>query len=168
MDSPHKGSMRQNFYILFDVAQNKLLNRHLSCQLVIWDAMTLIYKQQVLTPGHQGWNDLHSLCRIGMEYYLLNNNNNSNNNNNDNNNLMMMMMIMIIIIITRATFTLKYPRLPRSLYGQHVETVKQSGQWNSLGIWAHAEDEDHETVRPMKQSRYSWLSGGYVVVMYFQ
>ena len=22
-----------------------------------------------LTPGNQGWNDLHSLCRIGMEYY---------------------------------------------------------------------------------------------------
>ena len=45
------------------------------------------YKQRVLTPGHQGWNDLHSLCRIGMGYYLLNyNNNNNNNNNNDNNN----------------------------------------------------------------------------------
>ena len=29
-------------------------------------------KQRVLTPGHQGWNDLHSLCRIGMQYYLLN------------------------------------------------------------------------------------------------
>ena len=29
-------------------------------------------KQRVLTPGHQGWNDLHSLCRIGMEYHLLN------------------------------------------------------------------------------------------------
>ena len=27
---------------------------------------------------------------------------------------------------------------------------------------------DCETVRPMKQSRYSWLSGGYMVVMYFQ
>ena len=25
------------------------------------------HKQRVLTPGHQGWNDLHSLCRIGME-----------------------------------------------------------------------------------------------------
>ena len=51
-------------------------------------------KQRVLTPGHQGWNDLHSLCRIGMGYYLLNdddnnnnkNNNNANNNNNNNNN----------------------------------------------------------------------------------
>ena len=47
-------------------------------------------KQRVLTPGHQGWNDLHSLCRIGMEYYLLNNddddNDNNNNNNDDNNN----------------------------------------------------------------------------------
>ena len=40
-------------------------------------------KQRVLTPGHQGWNDLHSLCRIGMEYYLLNNDDNSNNNNDD-------------------------------------------------------------------------------------
>ena len=39
--------------------------------------------------------------------------------------------------------------------------------WNSLGIWAHAEDGDCETVRPMKQSRYSWLSGGFLV-MYFQ
>ena len=24
-------------------------------------------KQRVLTPGHQGWNDLHSLCRTGMQ-----------------------------------------------------------------------------------------------------
>ena len=55
-----------------------------------------------MTPGHQGWNDLHSLCRIGMEYYLLNNddnnNNNNSNNNNNNNNSNNMMMIMIIII----------------------------------------------------------------------
>ena len=43
-------------------------------------------KQRFLTPGHQGWNDLHRLCRIGMEYYLPNNDNNSNNNNNNNNN----------------------------------------------------------------------------------
>ena len=49
-------------------------------------------KQRVLTPGHQGGNDLHSLCRIGMVNYLLNDdddhddNNNNNNNNNDNNN----------------------------------------------------------------------------------
>ena len=42
-------------------------------------------KQRVLTPGHQGWNDLHSLCRIGMKYYLLNDNDNDNNNNNNNN-----------------------------------------------------------------------------------
>ena len=69
---------------------------------------------------------------------------------------------------TRATLTPKYPRLPRSIYVQRVETVKQSGPWNSLGIWAHAEDGGCETVRPMKQSRYSWLSGGYMVVMYFQ
>ena len=86
------------------------------------------HKQRVLTPGHQGWNDLHSLCRLGMEYYLLNNNNNNNNNkdnNNDNNNnnsnnnynnnnkmmmmmmmmrmLMIMTMIIIIIIITTIT-----------------------------------------------------------------
>ena len=43
-------------------------------------------KQRVLTPGHQGWNDLHSLCRIGMEYYLLNNDDNSNNNDDDDDN----------------------------------------------------------------------------------
>ena len=48
--------------------------------------VTFTYKQRVLTPGHQGWNDLHSLCRIGMEYYLLNNNNNNYNHNNDTNN----------------------------------------------------------------------------------
>ena len=59
-------------------------------------------KQRVLTPGHQGWNDLHSLCRIGMEYYLL---------NNDDNNIIywimmimiIMMMMMMIIIIIRMT-----------------------------------------------------------------
>ena len=55
-----------------------------------------------MTPGHQGWNDLHTLCRIGKEYYLLNDNNdddedddddddddddnNNNNDDNDNNN----------------------------------------------------------------------------------
>ena len=50
---------------------------------------------------------------------------------------------------------------------QRVETVKWSGPWSSLGILVHAEDGDHETVRPMMQSMYSWLSGGYVVVMYF-
>ena len=46
------------------------------------------HKQRVLTPGHQGGNDLHSLCRIGMVNYSLNNddNNNNDNNNNDNNN----------------------------------------------------------------------------------
>ena len=36
--------------------------------------------------------------------------------------------------ITRSTFTPKYPRLPKSIYGQHVETVKQSGPWNNIGI----------------------------------
>ena len=88
-------------------------------------------KQRFLTPGHQGWNDLHRLCRIGMEYYLPNNDNNSNNsnnsnnnnNNNDNNNKTMMViiiirmmtmmiigtttiMIMIIIITTTLTMTI--------------------------------------------------------------
>ena len=29
--------------------------------------------------------------------------------------------------------------------------------WNSLGVWVRAEDRDHETVRPVKQSRYSWI-----------
>ena len=40
-------------------------------------------KQRVLTPGHQGWNDLHSLCRIGMEYYLMNNDDNDNDDDDD-------------------------------------------------------------------------------------
>ena len=58
-------------------------------------------KQRFLTPGHQGWNDLHGLCRIGMEYYLL---------NNDDNNIIywimmiiMIMMMMIIIMIIMMT-----------------------------------------------------------------
>ena len=71
-----------------------------------------VYKQRFLTPGHQGWNDLHRLCRIGMEYYLANNDNNNNNNNNHNNNndnnnnnnnninKTMMMIIMIIRMMT--------------------------------------------------------------------
>ena len=63
--------------------------------------ITISYKQRFLTPGHQGWNDLHSLCRIGMEYYLL---------NNDDNNIIywimmiiMIMMMMIIIMIIMMT-----------------------------------------------------------------
>ena len=59
------------------------------------------YKQRFLTPGHQGWNDLHSLCRIGMEYYLL---------NNDDNNIiywiMMIIMIMMMIIIMIIMMTI--------------------------------------------------------------
>ena len=69
--------------------------------------ITFADKQRVLTPGHQGWNDLHSLCRIGMEYYLLNNDDNDNNNDNNNNNdddddddiIHWIMMIIIIIIM---------------------------------------------------------------------
>ena len=67
------------------------------------DNMTLLFgttydhKQRFLTPGHQGWNDLHSLCRIGMEYYLL--------NNDDNNiiywiTMIIIIMMMIIIMMT--------------------------------------------------------------------
>ena len=48
------------------------------------------HKQRFLTPGHQGWNDLHSLCRIGMEYYLL---------NNDDNNIIYWIMMMIMIMM---------------------------------------------------------------------
>ena len=58
-------------------------------------------KQRFLTPGHQGWNDLHSLCRIGMEYYLL---------NNDDNNIiywiMMIIMIMMMVIIMIIMMTM--------------------------------------------------------------
>ena len=59
------------------------------------------YKQRFLTPGHQGWNDLHSLCHIGIEYYLL--------NNDDNNIIYWMMMIIIMtmmIIITTIMMTM--------------------------------------------------------------
>ena len=51
----------------------------------------LTNKQRFLTPGHQGWNDLHSLCRICMEYYLL--------NNDDNNIIYWIMMIIMMMII---------------------------------------------------------------------
>ena len=69
------------------------------------DCPSRLDKQRFLTPGHQGWNDLHRLCRIGMEYYLPNNDNNinnsnNNNNNNNNNNKTMMMMIIIIRMMT--------------------------------------------------------------------
>ena len=47
-------------------------------------------KQRVLTPGHQGWNDLHSLCRIGMEYYLL---------NTEYWMMMVMMMMMMMVMV---------------------------------------------------------------------
>ena len=61
----------------------------------------ILNKQRFLTPGHQGWNDLHSLCRIGMEYYLL---------NNDDNNIiywiMMIIMIMMMIIIMIIMMTM--------------------------------------------------------------
>ena len=84
--------------------------------------LSKIYKQRVLTPGHQGWNDLHSLCRIGMEYYLLNDNNNDNNNNNnddnnnnnnddnDNNNNNDDVIIIIIMIITTIMIIMMMPR----------------------------------------------------------
>ena len=66
---------------------------------------------------------------------------------------------------TRAeTLTPKYPRLPRSIYVQHVETVKQSRQMSTCREWRAWNSEAHET----EQSRYSWLSGAYVVVMFFQ
>ena len=48
-------------------------------------------QQRVLTPGHQGWNDVHSLCRIGMEYYLL---------NNDDNNIIYWVMMIIIMMMS--------------------------------------------------------------------
>ena len=43
-----------------------------------------------------------------------------------------------------------------------VLRLKQSWPWNNLGKLVHAEDWENETVRHVKQSRYSWLSGGYV------
>ena len=46
-------------------------------------SITLQHKQWVLTPGQQGWNDQHSLCRIGMEYHHNHNHNHNNNNNNN-------------------------------------------------------------------------------------
>ena len=92
-------------YLLWTILL-KLMSRSLVIDIPVWDispsstANNCENKQRVLTPGHQGWNDLHSLCRIGMEYYLL--------NNDDNNIIYWIMMIMItmmmmIIIIIRMT-----------------------------------------------------------------
>ena len=71
------------------------------CGSPVTPTPTIEYKQRFLTPGHQGWNDLHSLCRIGMEYYLL---------NNDDNNIiywiMMITMIMMMIIIMIIMMTM--------------------------------------------------------------
>ena len=63
--------------------------------------------------------------------------------------------------------TPKYPRLLIPVYEHRVEAMKQSGPSNSLEIYEYGEG-DHETVRPVKHSMYSWLSGGYVVIMYFR
>ena len=62
-----------------------------SYKKILWDPTSFdrsgpydlqrLNKQRVLTPGHQGWNDLHS--RIGMEYYLPNNDDNDNNDDDD-------------------------------------------------------------------------------------
>ena len=74
---------------------------HMSQALFSLYCLTYYDKQRFLTPGHQGWNDLHSLCRIGMEYYLL---------NNDDNNIiywiMMIIMIMMMIIIMIIMMTM--------------------------------------------------------------
>ena len=48
----------------------------------------------------------------------------------------------------------KYTWLPRSVYMQRVETMKQSRLFNGVGIYVRAEDGEHETVRPVKQYRY--------------
>ena len=77
-------------------------DKYVSCRNKVVKLMkSSVNKQRFLTPGHQGWNDLHSLCRIGMECYLL---------NNDDNNIIywimmiiMIMMMMIIIMIIMMT-----------------------------------------------------------------
>ena len=51
----------------------------------------------------------------------------------------------------------KYPQLPRLVYVQRFETMKQLGLWSSLGIHVCAEDGAPETVRIIKKSWYSWL-----------
>ena len=94
-----------NLYQIGGFSFNKMLLKTWSSNcpelLVLRRTHIIWYKQRFLTPGHQGWNDLHSLCRIGMEYYLL---------NNDDNNIIywimmiiMIMMMMIIIMIIMMT-----------------------------------------------------------------
>ena len=58
----------------------------------------------------------------------------------------------------------KYPRPPRSVYMQSVETAKQLEPRKSLGIWVLTEMET-ETVMHVKQFRHPRLSGGYMVVI---
>ena len=47
----------------------------------------------------------------------------------------------------------RYPWLPRSVYVQRFETVKQSALSSSLVIQIYAEAVDRETVGIVKQSR---------------
>ena len=83
---------------LFVTSQNQECLAFLKMVSLVGNGRHTRNKQRFLTPGHQGWNDLHSLCRIGMEYYLL---------NNDDNNIiywiMMIIMIMIMIMIIMMT-----------------------------------------------------------------
>ena len=40
--------------------------------------------------------------------------------------------------------------------------LKQSGTWTGLGVQVRAEDGNHEAVRLVNRSRYSWLSGDFI------
>ena len=85
----------------YDKKWNDEVHAHRLSYEIMEKSPTEANKQRFLTPGHQGWNDLHSLCRIGMEYYLL---------NNDDNNIiywiMMIIMIMMMIIIMILMMTM--------------------------------------------------------------
>ena len=94
-----------SFHVVYNDTLNQPLISSKRLPIPIIGAQHAYNKQRFLTPGHQGWNDLHSLCRIGMEYYLL---------NNDDNNIIywimmiiMMMMVMIMIMIIMMTMMIR-------------------------------------------------------------
>ena len=97
----HNQMQPGHLYNVVAVKLSNFSNLHFSKKIFTFIIFLTKNKQRFLTPGHQGWNDLHSLCRIGMEYYLL---------NNDDHNIiyciMMIIMIMMMIIIMIIMMTM--------------------------------------------------------------
>ena len=92
VSSSDRQVQHENNCVISDAVYNACISKRiLIMRAYVKNTGTLENKQRFLTPGHQGWNDLHSLCRIGMEYYLL---------NNDDNNIIYWIMMIIMIMMT--------------------------------------------------------------------